>query len=468
MSSKPYRLRPTLVGLGAVVIGFACSRTEDPVEHFRTGSSGPAGGALSQAGIGSLHGGGKGSSPAGNAGGGRDGEGGEGSSPVAIGGNDALGGEGNVVTPPSICGAAPISAGAFTRSALRAAAADCADFHYCRFEEAATALADEAATYAEAPSQATLANTRAAFERAFDLWSLNELFQFGPLASAAESAGRDEYQGRGVREQIYSWPLVARCRVEEQVANQNYASGFDGVLVSGRGLFGLEYLLYYPGTDTLCASSSVAGKKWPTLSADDIASRKQAYATALADDLLGRIRDLRGAWSPEGENFRATFVDASGYPSDQEAMKVMAWSLMYLEREVKDWKLGVPAGYTAVSPVSVPEASFSGRATEALRGNLRGFRALFQGCGDDGEGLGFDDWLTEVGHGELAVDIVNAWQGAQAAADAYPAFGSATPDELEQLYRAVKALTDLLKADLFGAGSPLGLALPKGFEGDTD
>ena len=63
---------------------------------------------------------------------------------------------------------------------------------------------------------------------------------------------------------------------------------------------------------------------------------------------------------------------------------------------------------------------------------------------------------------------MNAWQNAQVVADTYPAFADATPAELEALYRAVKALTDLLKNDLLGAGSPLGLALPKGFEGDTD
>ncbi len=104
----------------------------------------------------------------------------------------------------------------------------------------------------------------------------------------------------------------------------------------------------------------------------------------------------------------------------------------------------------------------------AIRANLRGFRGLFQGCGPNGEGLGFDDWLTEAGHGELADDIVKAWQHAEVVADATPALEQATPQEVEEFYQAVKALTDLLKNDLFGAGSPLGLTLPKGIEGDTD
>jgi uncharacterized protein len=470
VSTRPNRLRRALTACGAVAIGFACSRTEDPVEHFRTGSSAPTGGAQAQGGTGSQPGGGK---PSGQAGktsaGGSDGEGGQGAAPATMGGEAPVGGDGNVIEPtPSLCGDAPVSNATFTRQALRAAAADCAAWHYCRFEEAAAVLADDATAYAAAPSAETLASAQQALDQAFELWSKNELFQFGPLASKAESAGKDEYQGLGTRDLIYSWPLVARCRVEEQVANQNYLSGFEPVLVSGRGLFGLEYLLYYPGSDTVCAATSVAGKKWPTLSTDELAARKRAYAAALADDVLQSIGAVRKAWSPEGDDFRATFVDASGYPSEQEAMKVLAWALLYVEREVKDWKLGWPAGYTATAPVSVSEASFSGRGSEALRANLRGFRALFQGCGADGEGLGFDDWLTEAGHGELATDIVSAWESAQAAADAYPAVAEATPAELDALYLAVKKLTDLLKNDLFGAGSPLGLALPKGIEGDTD
>jgi uncharacterized protein len=472
VSAKPYRLRRALTACGAVAIGFACSRTEDPVEHFRTGPSVPSGGSLAQGGESSLPGGGgKPAGPAGNASvGGRDTDGGEGSLPVAMGGDGAIGGNGNEPEPPppSLCGEAPVSEQPFTRQALRAAAADCATWHYCRFEEAAITLADETVAHAAAPSDTTLASAQAAFEQAWELWSANELFQFGPLASKAESAGKDEYQGLGARDLIYSWPLVARCRVEEQVANENYLSGFDSVLVSGRGLFGLEYLLYYPGSDTVCAPSSVAGKKWPALAARELATRKRAYAAALADDVLLRVAGVRRAWSPDGENFRAKFVDASGYPSEQESMKVMAWALLYVEREVKDWKLGWPAGYTATAPVSVSEASFSGRGTEAIRANLRGFRALFQGCGAEGEGLGFDDWLIEAGHGELATDILEAWRAAQVMADAYPAAAEASPAELDALYLAVKTLTDLLKNDLFGAGSPLGLALPKGLEGDTD
>jgi predicted lipoprotein len=379
------------------------------------------------------------------------------------------GGEAPVVTPPEDdCGDPPVSTAAFTRRALREQAADCATWEYCRFASTANALSSELDSYATAPSPATLESARAAYRRAMEQWSEVELFQFGPLASNQLSAGRDVAQGQGIRELIYAWPLVARQRVEEQVANRNYESGWDGVFVTARGLFALDYLLFYPGSDTQCAPGSVCGKNWKALDADEIAARKQAYAGALGDDIVASVKRLQEAWSPDAGNFRPVLVDATGYMDEAEAMKVISWSLLYVEREVKDWKLGVPSGHTVNAPVSSAETPYSGLGTQAIRANLRGFQRLFQGCGEGGAGLGFDDWLVEAGHPELAGDITAALGNALAAADAFPPFPNATPAELEAFYQTVKALTNLLKNDLFGSGSPIGLGLPPGIQGDTD
>jgi hypothetical protein len=208
---------------------------------------------------------------------------------------------------------------------------------------------------------------------------------------------------------------------------------------------------------------------WPTLGVDELASRKRAYAVAVAGNVTAEIRALMELWRPEGGNFRETFVSASGYDgSEQEALNVLAWALIYVEREVKDWKLGIPAGYTLMHPVSGQEAPFSGVSTENLRENLHGFRSLFEGCGEEGEGLGFDDWLVEAGHADLASRILTALAGAQSVVGAAPPLEQATPAQLEALFRAVKALTDLLKGEMFGAGSPLNLKLPEGVASDTD
>jgi predicted lipoprotein len=318
------------------------------------------------------------------------------------------------------------------------------------------------------PSSQQLTAARAAWRNALRTWSRAELFQFGPAASSAMSAGKDLYQGKGLRERIYAWPAATRCRVEEQILEQ--ASDLEGAFVSGRGLFALEYLLFYENTDSACPAEGRVAREWNALSAEEINARKLAYAAVLVKDIRAQVDALLDAWNPNPDrgNFKPTFVSASGYPSEQEAMNVLGWALIYIEREVKDWKLGIPAGYTLSAPVTGPETPFARVDTDTVRANLHGFRALFQGCAADGSGLGFDDWLAKANHAELADDIIAAYGEAQAKLDATPQLHEASSAEIEAAYQALRKLTNLLKGDLFGAGSPINLKLPANVEGDTD
>lgn len=363
------------------------------------------------------------------------------------------------------CGEPPVSHANFTRASLLGAAAECAAWHHCRFESAAASLRDKARALDEEAGEEALHAARLAWHKAMLAWSQVELFQFGPVAPVTV----DEYHGKGIRNLIYAWPRMSRRQIEDQVALQRYLeSGVDKVLINARGLFASEYLLFYPGTDHAPDASSQTAAAWSSFDEDELGRRKRAYGAAIAENILDKARELTSSWGDAGGSFKDKLVSASGYGSDQEALNVVAWSLVYLEREVKDWKLGVPAGYTATAPIDGPESPYAGVATENIRANLRGFRSLFQGCGHEGEGIGFDDWLSAAGHPELADEIVNAWKKAQEVADAFPPFHQASAEEIDTLYWAVKELTDLLKADLFGPGSPLNLKLPATVEGDTD
>jgi len=376
-------------------------------------------------------------------------------------------GQGNPL-PSDGCGEPPVSGEPFSKQALRSAAAECAEWHYCKFEARASALDARVSAHVAAPNADTLELAQAAWRDAMRTWSSVELFQFGPLASSADSAGRDGVYGEGIRDLVYSWPLNTRCRIEEQLASQAYENGFGGVLVSSRGLSALEYLLFYSGNDTACNPGTATANVFAGLGAAELDERKLGYLGAVSHDVLENARRLVERWDPAGGNFEQTFVTAQGYADEQQALTILGWSLLYVEREVKDWKLGIPAGFTLNQPVNGPEAVFSHVATDAIVENLHGFRRLFQGCGPQGEGLGFDDWLSAAGHEELATDILHALDGAEAAAASFPPLDSATPTELEAFYFTVKALTNLLKSDLFGAGSPLNLKLPMTVQGDTD
>lgn len=363
------------------------------------------------------------------------------------------------------CGDPPVSDEAFSRAALLGAAADCAAWHYCRFERAAVSLRDKARALEIEASEETLHAARIAWREAMLRWSQVELFQFGPVAPATV----DQYHGKGIRNLVYAWPRTSRCQVEEQVALQRFLTdGVGKVLINARGLFASEYLLFYPGQDHGCSATSQTASAWAGFDEVELAKRKRLYAKAIADDIADRAQQIVDAWSPGAGHFKQKLVAADGYGSDQEALNVIAWSLVYIEREVKDWKLGIPAGYSAMAPVDGPESPYAGIATDNIRANLRGFRSLFQGCGHNGEGIGFDDWLTAAGHGELADDVLDAWKEAQDLADAFPPLHTASVSEIDAFYQAVKKLADLLKADLFGPGSPLNLKLPATLEGDTD
>lgn len=385
------------------------------------------------------------------------------------GGTGSVGGSGGTGGDPIDCGPAPASREPFTKQRLRTAAADCALHHYCQFEGRAQQLENAIAEYAVTANDDSLARAQSAWSEAMASWQILEVFQFGPLASPSPSAGKDSFQGKGLRDKIYAWPLVARCRVDEQVVDRSFVErGLEGALISGRGLYALETLLFYSGTDSGCAASTSTAQTWQSLTSTTLDEYKRDYALATSEDIVDQIQGLVATWTSSDEPFYSKFVSATGYPNEQEAMNVLAWALVYIEKEVKDYKLGIPAGYTLVAPVSEPEAPYAGVGYANVVQNLRGFRSLFQGCGDEGEGLGFDDWLIEAGHAELAQDIVAAWQTAFRTASSLALSSDASQAAVEQTYLDVKNLTDLLKNDLLGTGSPLNLDLPDTVAGDTD
>jgi predicted lipoprotein len=293
-------------------------------------------------------------------------------------------------------------------------------------------------------------------------WSAMELFQFGPLGSKVV----DPYHGRGLRSFVHPWPQTSRCEVEKQVATKEWKAGITGVLPSGRGLFAIEYLLFYPGVDTACLPGSPAGQTWSALSPDALAKAKGEYAAAVSANVLALALEIDNVWRPTGEDFKSKLAAAKGYGDEQEALNVIGWSLFYVHQELKSFKLAPRAGITATPPN--PETPFAEVEIENIRTNLRAFRGLFQGCGEGGAGLGFDDWLVAVGQAPLASDIVAALGAAQTAAGATPSFAKASQAEVLALHAAVKVLSDLLKTNLFGSASPLNLKLPATVASDTD
>jgi predicted lipoprotein len=307
-----------------------------------------------------------------------------------------------------------------------------------------------------------------------DAWQVAEVMQVGPAATRGMPGGQE------IRDNIYSWPLVSRCAVEEQIVSRGYTgAAFTSGLVTRRGLFALEYLLFYEGADTACPSTSaiVSQGTWAALSAEERESRKRAYAAVVANDLQARAQALVTAWDAGGGNFVHTLESAGSgnavYASSQAALNAVSDALFYVDYELKDLKLAKPLGMRECTTDTCPEfleSPFAHRSKANLRANVVGFRRIVEGCGANFEGTGFDDLLEAAGATELTATLRQRTAALSTAIDSLPGQDLAVPlaqnkASVRALYDSVKGVTDVLKTELV---TVLDLELPQKVEGDND
>ena len=362
----------------------------------------------------------------------------------------------------------------FSKAALLRQVADCTMARYRDFEVRAAALDEAAQANVAAPSDDTAATANDAWLAANASWQVAEIFRFGPAArSGDQDPGAQE-----LRDQIYAWRFGGRCPVETALVDQLYKStGFATSLINNRGLGAAEYLLFYADFDNACPDYAAINLKgtWAALGQVEVASRKRAYAAAVAADVLVNTHKLLQAWDPTGGNFRKKLTEpgaSSVYANEQAALNAVFNGMFYIEKEVKDYKLGIPLGVSecvsGLCPESL-ESRYAQVSTANIRQNYLGFRRLFQGCGGKYSGLGFDDWLDAIGASDLRGRMLAALEGAQVALNALdpPIEVSLTAhtDRVWAVYTALKQLTDLMKSEFV---TVLNLDLPAGAGSDND
>jgi len=316
----------------------------------------------------------------------------------------------------------------------------------------------------EASLSGEQAASQAQWQATMIAWQELEVMQIGPLGSSLTAAG-----GQDGRDEIYSWPTVNPCLVDQETVRGEYggADFFTTRLVNAYGLDALEHLLFY-GADNACPSQVDinAHGSWDALGTDGVAAARGAYAAAVTAEVIRQGRALRDAWT--GGFSDALGAGADPYEDDQEALNAVFDALFYLESITKDEKLAVPLGggdcgaERCPEDVELPESDTSLAAIEA---NLVGFRSLLTG-GDD---TGFDDLLTELGHEDLAQEMTTTVDAAIAAVAAVEGpleeAVESRPEQAQALHDAVKAVTDLLKGDL---ATVFALQIPDEAAGDAD
>jgi uncharacterized protein len=364
---------------------------------------------------------------------------------------------------------------ASVRSAVLSGLGTCTLEIYKAFLPAADGLVEATAMLSADGSAERWTAARAAWVAAMAAWEEAEVFQYGPLAPRQASPGAED-----IRDNLYAWPFVAPCFVEQEIVSQRYKEADFGArsLVNVRGLGAIEYLLFYQGTQNHCAPTTTINSSgaWAALSADELALRKRAYAAVVATDLARRARELVDAWDPTKRNFLGEVKSAGAgskvFESSQQALNAMSHALFYIENPGKDVKLARPLGLRecdAPPCLDQLESRFALRSKNHLARNVDGFEKLAFGC-PAGQDQGFDDLLVAVGAGDLAERMRARLPPIRAALAAIP--GEDFKDALvgnrpsvQAVYDELRQLVTLLKTEFV---SVLNLELPRGVQSDQD
>lgn len=253
-----------------------------------------------------------------------------------------------------------------------------------------------------------------------------------------------------LRDEVYSWPLVNGCSVDQATAAGNDVAG---VLVNAKGLDALLHVLTVDPVDNVCPRQIPPNSDgaWDALSEAEIEAARATYAQDLADTIADDVDAKRTAW-------------ADAEPVDLQAVLDGVYAL---ESVVKDSKLGFPLGIVDCSAdcLSGAEGDATVPSLRWIEANLRAVRTLFAG----GEGVGLDDVLDDAGHGEVAASFLAGIDDALALSasldDNLIVAIESDRDAVVAFYDAVDAADEVLRNEVTPG---LLLEIPAEVGGDTD
>ncbi len=352
------------------------------------------------------------------------------------------------------------------RAVLAALASEVFTPSHAGFRVAAEALREATTTLDD---EASLESARAAWREAMAVWQVAEVMQIGP------AGGPGRVGGESLRDEIYSWPTVNHCRVDQVLVSEAYAAAdfFETSVVNVYGLDALEYLLFYEGAENACPPQVAINDEgtWAALDSDALRSRRAAYAAVVAKGVAEVAARLESSWQADdfADGLGRAGESGSPYESTGEALAELLAAMLYLDPNTKDAKLGVPAGISDCATDTCPEkvelrwAKVSGTAVAA---NLSGVAQLVAGAQD---GAGLSALLVGAGASQVAEDLAADLRLADERVSALGAdLGVALTEDLEGVraaHAALGAVTTRLKLDVAIA---LTLPLPREGAGDSD
>lgn len=302
-------------------------------------------------------------------------------------------------------------------------------------------------------------------------WQQIEVMQMGPLLEEESK----------LRNAIYSWPVTNQCAVDQDVGH------FEAGNISGtpyditkrtntrRGLDALEYLLFSPSLQHSCSNESLAPNNWNERTDLSRLIARCEYAIEVATDIKHSANELVNQWQKtDGFSQELLFSGSSvsRFTDESEVLNHISDAMFYIDNITKDTKLAAPIGLSANSCGSAAchqdvESSLSEHSLQNIKYNLLALKQII--TGGDNEALGFDDYLialdAPVLASDLLVDINNAIMAVDDFQGSMIAAVDNNPESIQQIYIAIKKITDNLKSLFI---TTLSLSLPLTSAGDAD
>ena len=156
------------------------------------------------------------------------------------------------------------------------------------------------------------------------------------------------------------------------------------------GLQALEYLIYESTLQTGCPNG-LTKTNWNALSVDQRKAARCAYMKPVARELASAADSLQSSWGNGEDNYLSRKIGDAAL--EQSAMQEMFNNILYIDIEMKNKKIGIPAGQDIKgcpkSPapcVDKQELNYSHLSREALTENVNVLADLIFGFGSPRRG----------------------------------------------------------------------------------
>jgi uncharacterized protein len=238
-----------------------------------------------------------------------------------------------------------------------------------------------------------------------------ETIPVGPLAD----------NNRFLANEIYAWPALDVCGIDEAVAAMSSTGNVNSQLsYSVKGLGALEYLLY----DTTLSPENCNSTTYPKVAAwikKSQAGKKRdrcRYAKFLSQEVVKKATLLETAWSPDKNNFTKTLIDGSRYKTTKEAVNAVSDALFEIDT-LKNQKLARPLGFdeSCTRPdkkcPEMAEHPWSGLSLQAMKTHLIVFKSFFWGSTNlEKKSFSFDDYMAMKKHANIATGMAETLDAA--------------------------------------------------------